>query len=152
DEDFNYAHVASLWQNTRTVDGSLEYEQDALNGLIIWGNTLATPNHLNYSTQTYEAQDGQNFTFAQDDETFHPHTGTTTFTDLTTHQTVTHYRMTCSIGATILTAPLTSASVKPAKPRRSQPDNPLDPELAAAPGPVSRNLYFQLHTGALAAP
>ena len=48
EEDFNYTLLASLWQNTRAGDGSLEYTQDAQNGLIVWGNTLVTPNQ-NYS-------------------------------------------------------------------------------------------------------
>jgi hypothetical protein len=148
DEDFNYSHVDSLWRNTRTQDGSLEYGQDPQNGLIVWGNTLVTPN-LNYSAQPFQARNGSDFTFARDDDAYHPHAGTTTFADLETHRVVTHYRLACSIGATILTVTLPPAAVKAAKPRRSQPDNPFDPELITAPPAVSRNLYFQLHTGFL---
>jgi hypothetical protein len=147
-EDFNYEHMASLWQNTRAGDGLVEYVQDAQNGLIVWGNTLVTPN-LNYSVQTHEAKDGGDFAFALDDELFHPHRGITVLPDLATHQTVTHFRMACSLGTTILTAPAPSSSVKPAKPRRNQPDDPLDPVLFSSPGPISRNLYYQLHTGVL---
>jgi hypothetical protein len=150
EEDFNYAHFASLWQNTRAGDGSVEYNQDAQSGLIIWGNTLVTPN-LNYSVQTYEAKDGGDFAFALDDDVFHPHRGTTMLPDLATNQVATHYQIACSVGAIILTAPVPSTAVKPAKLRRSQPDNPLDPELLPAPGPVSRNLHYQLFTGALGA-
>jgi hypothetical protein len=149
-EDFDYAHLAVLWQNTRAADGQAEFPQDAQNGLIIWGNTLITP-HQNYSIQTFEARDGADFTLANEDDTFHPHVGTTLLPDLATHTAVTHYRMACSLGATILTAPTPGASVQGAKLRRSQPSNPLEPVLLAAPGPVSRNLYYQLHTGALAA-
>jgi hypothetical protein len=69
--------------------------------------------------------------------------------DLATHQIATHFRVTCSLGATILTVPPAAASIKPAKLRRSQPDNPLDPELYPAAGPIARNLYYQLHTGFL---
>jgi hypothetical protein len=150
DEDFNYSLVSSLWENTRIANCTndcLEYSQDAEVGLIVWGNILEPPR--NYATQTYQARDGASFAFALDDPTFHPHVGTTTLPDLETHNLVTHYRMACSLGATILTAPISSASVKPAKARRSQPDNPLDPELSAAPDAVSRNLYYQLHTGFL---
>jgi len=147
-EDFNYSHVSTLWQNTRAGDGSVEYSQDAQNGLIVWGNPLVTPNQ-NYSTQTSDARDGTGFAFAFDDELFHPHRGITLLTDLATHQTVNHYRMTCSLGATILTAPVSGSAIKPAKPRRSQPENPLDPELLPAPKPIARNLYYQLHTGFL---
>lgn len=145
-EDFNYAHVSALWQNTRTADGSVEYNQDAQNGLIVWGNPLVSPNQ-NYSVQTYEATDGADFSFALDDDTFHSHRGTTLLTDLATHQLVAHLRVGCSIGAPILVAPTPATSVKAAKPKRSQPDNPFDPELLVAPGPVCRNLYFQLRTG-----
>ena len=126
----------------------MEYTQDAQNGLIVWGNSLTEPK-LNYSTENYQARDGADFTFAQDDETFHAHTGTTTLSDLDTNQVVTHYRMTCSIGATILTIPTVTASVEVAKLRRGQPDNPLNLELIAAPKPISRNLYFQLQIGIL---
>jgi hypothetical protein len=148
EEDFNYALLASLWQNTRAGDGSVEYTQDPQNGLIVWGNSMVTPN-LNYSAQTAEAKDGGAFTYALDDGLFHPHRGTTLLTDLVTHQTVTHYRMACSLGATILTAPASAASIKPAKPRRGQPENPLDPALHPAPEPVTRNLYYRMHTGFL---
>jgi hypothetical protein len=147
-EDFNYGLLASLWQNTRAGDGSIEYTQDPQNGLIVWGNTLLSPN-LNYATQTAEAKDGAAFTVALDDDLFHPHPGTTILSDLTTFRTVTHYRVTCSLGATILTAPASATSVKPAKLKRSQPENPLEPELHPAPGPVAGNLYYQLHTGFL---
>jgi len=149
-EDFNYSIVSTLWQNTRTADGSLEYSQDAQNGLIIWGNTLAIPKQ-NYSTTPSQARDGEVFSVSNDDSTFHPHLGTTTQPDLETYSKITHYRMACSMGATILTAPTPATSVKVAKSMRSQPDNPFDPVLIAAPGPVSRNLYFQLHTGFLGA-
>jgi hypothetical protein len=148
EEDFNYSHVATLWLNTRAADGSVEYAQDAQNGLIVWGNALVTPNQ-NYSIQAFDARDGGTFAFALDDELFHPHRGTTLLSDLATHQTVVHYRITCSLGAAILTAPASAVSIKPAKPRRSQPDNPLDPELQPSPRPTARNLYYQLHTGFL---
>ena len=147
-EDFNYSHVAVLWQNTRAGDGSVEYIQDAQNGLIVWGNPLLTPNQ-NYSTQSSDALDGTQFTFALDDPLYHPHRGTTQLSDLTTHQTATHFRMTCSVGGPILTAPAPAASIKPAKLRRAEPDNPLDPELHPSPQPKARNLYYQLHTGLL---
>ncbi len=148
EEDFNYAHVASLWQNTRAGDGSVEYTQDAQNGLIVWGNLRITPNQ-NYSTQPSDARDGSVFTVAVDDERFHPHSGTTLLSDLETHQTVTHYQMACSLGAAVLTAPVSAVSIKPAQPKRSQPEDPLEPELHPSPPPVARNLYYQLHTGFL---
>jgi PKD repeat protein len=148
EEDFNYALVASLWQNTRASDGSVEYSQDVQNGLIVWGNPLVTPN-INYSTQTAEAKDGGSFAVALDDDLFHPHSGTTLLSDLATFQTVTHYRMTCSLGAVILTAPTSGASVKAAKLSRGQPENPLDPVLQPASRAVAQNLYFQLQTGFL---
>lgn len=151
DEDFNYAHVAILWQNTRAADGAVEYNQDAQNGLILWGNTLVVPNQ-NYSIQTFEAKDGADFAFALDDETFHPHRGTTTASDLATHAVISHYQIDCSMGAFMLTAPTPAASVKPAKLRRSQPDNPLDPALLPAPGPFARNLHYQLQTGLFTTP
>ncbi len=147
-EDFHYSHLASLWQNTRAADGSLEYNQDAVNGLIVWGDTLISPN-INFSVQTFQARDAAGFNLAQDSDTFHPHTGTDTFPDLAPYQVVTHYRMACSMGGTIVTVPTPPSAIKPAKPRRGEPDNPLDPELVAGPAPVSRNLYFQLHTGVL---
>lgn len=149
-EDFNYAHLAELWQNTRAIDGANEFPQDAQNGLIIWGNTLLTP-HLNYSVQTFEARDGADFTWTREDDRYHPHQGTTALADLATHQIVTHYRVTCSVGAPLLTAPTPATAVKVAKTRRSQPANPLDPELLPAPGAAARNLYYQLYTGALGA-
>jgi hypothetical protein len=149
-EDFNYAHVFANWANTRTISGSPEYTQDAQNGLIVWGNTLVNPN-INYSAQPYRAADGAPYAVTADDATFHPHPGTTTHPDSETHTNVTHFRMVCSIGATILTASTPSTAIKQAKPTRSQPDNPLDPDLLAAPGPVARNLYFQLHSGFLGA-
>jgi len=147
-EDFNYSHVAALWLNTRAGDGSVEYTQDAQNGLIVWGNTLVTPNQ-NYSIQTSDARDGGTFTVALDDELFHPHRGTTLLADLATHQTVTHFRVAVSLGGAILTAPVSAASVAPAKPRRSDPDNPLNPQLHPSPQPTARNLYYQLRTGFL---
>lgn len=149
-EDFNYSLVASLWQNTRAGDGSVEYTQDAQNGLIVWGNALTSPN-LNYSTQTSDARDGATFSFALDDDLFHPHPGTTLLSDLATFQTVTHCRVTCSLGAQVLTAPAAAASIKPAKLKRGQPENPLDPTLYPAPPPLARNLYYQLQTGFLGA-
>lgn len=148
EEDFNYAHLASLWQNTRAGDGSLEYSQDAQNGLIVWGNTRLTPNP-NYSTQPADARDGSVFTVAVDDGLFHPHPGTTLLSDLETYQTVTHYQLACSLGAAVLTAPVAAVSIKPAKLKRSQPEDPLEPELHPSPTPVARNLYYQLHTGFL---
>jgi hypothetical protein len=151
EEDFNYAHLAALWQNTRAADGSVEYNQDPVNGLIVWGNTLLSPN-VNYSAQTYEARDGTDFSWALDDSIFHPHKGFTTLPDLTPQQVVTHVRMVCSMGASLLTAPTPATSVKVAKLRRSQPDNPLDPALVTAPAPASRNLQYQFITGVLAAP
>jgi hypothetical protein len=147
-EDFNYALVASLWENTRAGDGSVEYTQDPQNGLIVWGNTTVTPN-LNYATQTEEAMDGSAFSVALDEDLFHPHTGTTTLSDLATFQTVTHCRMTCSLGSEILTAPASAASIRPAKLKRGQPDNPLDPPVLPAPQAIARNLYYQLQTGFL---
>jgi hypothetical protein len=148
EEDFNYALLASLWENTRAGDGSVEYIQDPQNGLIVWGNALTDPD-LNYATQTVEAKDGAAFSYALDDEQFHPHTGTTQLTELATHQTVAHLRMTCSLGAPILTAPVSAASIKPAKLRRSEPENPLDPELHPSPRHTARNLYYELRTGVL---
>jgi hypothetical protein len=151
EEDFNYAHLAALWQNTRAADGSVEYNQDPLSGLIVWGNTLLSPN-VNYSAQTYEAKDGTDFSWVLDDSVFHPHKGTTPLPDLSPPQVATHFRIVCSMGAALVTAPIPASSVKIAKLRRSQPDNPLDPELLTAPSPLSRNLHYQLLTGALAAP
>jgi hypothetical protein len=148
EEDFNYALLASLWENTRAADGAIEYSQDMQNGLIVWGNALTDPD-LNYATQTVQAQDGATFSYALDDEDFHPHPGTTQLTDLATHQTVAHLRVTCSLGAPILTAPLSAASIKPAKLRRIEPENTLDPELHPSPRHVARNLYYQLQTGIL---
>jgi len=52
----------------------------------------------------------------------------------------------------MIIAPTPASSVKVAKLRRSEPDNPLDPPLLTAPDPVSRNLQLQLTTGVLAAP
>ena len=147
-EDFNYSLLPILWQNTRAVDGSLEYSQDAQNGLIVWGNALVDPN-LNYAAQTYQAKDGANFSFAVDDDVFHPHMGTTLLSDLTTYQTATHFRLTVAIGGPVLTAPVSSASIKTAKLRRSQPDNPLDPPLDPSPKATAHNLYYRLHTGVL---
>ena len=147
-EDFNYSLVASLWENTRASDGTVEYLQDVQNGLIVWGNPLTIPK-INYATQTAQAKDGGPFVVAQDDGSFHPHRGITLLPDLASHGTVTHLRVTCSLGATILTAPINAASIKQAKARRADPDNPLDPELHAGGGPVARNLYYQLHTGLL---
>jgi hypothetical protein len=151
DEDFNYSHAAVLWQNTRAADGTVEYEQDPLSGLIVWGNTLLSPS-VNYSAQTYQARDGTDFSFAIDDNVFHPHPGTTTLSDLSPPQTVTHLRLVCSMGGAMVTAPLPASAVKVAKLRRSQPDNPLDPPLLTPPGPVSRNLQYQLVTGVLTTP
>lgn len=148
DEDFNYNHFATLWSNTRTVDGSLEYLQDAENGLIVWGNNTVVPN-VNYSTQLYQARDGQDFTFARDDEFFHPHTGTTLLGDLPKNNEVTHYRVACSLGALFVPATVTASSVKVAKARRSQPDNPFDPPLLSTPPAETGNLYFQLQLGVL---
>src|SRR5262249_52845388 len=71
EEDFNYAHLAVLWENTRAADGTLEYLQDAQSGLIVWGNTLLNPN-VNYSAQTFEASDGTDFSWVLDDAVFHP--------------------------------------------------------------------------------
>jgi hypothetical protein len=150
-EDFNYSLIEDLWRNTRTQDGSLEYRLDPQNGLIVWGNSLINPNQ-NYAGQIYQARDGADFVVNRNDDTFHPHPGTTAHSDLSNHQIVTHYRLACSIGAGFLTAPTPSTSVKSAKPRRSQPDNPFDAELLAAPGPVARNLYFQLNTGVFGVP
>jgi hypothetical protein len=150
DEDFNYNHLASLWQNTRAADGSLEYTQDAENGLIVWGNGSVVPNR-NYSIQLYQARDGTDFSFARDDDRFHPHKGTTPLEELPAFNVVTHYRVTCSLGGLFVPATVTPASVKAAKPRRSQPDNPFDPVLAAAPSPVTGNLYFQIQLGVLTA-
>jgi hypothetical protein len=147
-EDFNYSLLASLWANTRAGDGSLEYSQDPQSGLIIWGNPTLSPN-LNYATQTELAVDGSPFSVAVDDQLFNPHRGTTILSDLATFQTATHLRMTCSLGAPILTAPPAAAAIKPAKIKRGLPDNPLDPVLLAAPDPLARNLYFQLYTGFL---
>jgi hypothetical protein len=124
----------------------LEYNQDEQNGLIIWGNPLLIPNQ-NYAIQTADARDGGTFTVALDDELFHPHRGTTLLSDLATFQTVSHYRMASSLGGTILTAATPPASIKPARLKRGDPVNPLDPELHSSPGPISRNLYYQLHTG-----
>jgi hypothetical protein len=151
EEDFNYSHLAVLWQNTRAADGTIEYGQDAQNGLIVWGNTLVSPN-INYSAQTYEARDGTDFSLVLDDNVFHPHPGITLLSDMTPPQLVTHLRVVCSMSAPLLAAPLPSPSVKVAKLRRSQPDNPLDPDLLTAPATVSRNLDFQLWTGVLTAP
>lgn len=147
-EDFNYSLVASLWQNTRAVDGSIEYPQDPQNGLIVWGNTTTTPD-LNYATQTGQALDGTTFTPALDDDLFHPHAGTTLLSDLATFQTVTHVRMACSLGAPVLTAPNSAASIKPAKLKRSQPDDPLDAPLLSDAPSLARNLFYHLHTGFL---
>ncbi|HXJ61276.1 MAG TPA: PKD domain-containing protein [Verrucomicrobiae bacterium] len=151
EEDFNYAHLAVLWENTRAADGTLEYLQDAQSGLIVWGNTLLDPN-VNYSAQTFEASDGTDFSWVLDDAVFHPHQGATVLPDLSTSQIVTHLRMVCSMGAPLLAAPIPATSVKVAKLRRSQPDNPLDPDLLTAPSPVSRNLDYQLLIGVLATP
>lgn len=150
DEDFNYALLADLWRNTRAGDGSHEYPQDAQNGLIVWGNTLVTP-HRNYAILTFEALDGAEFTPSREDDVFHPHPGSTPLPDLATHAVATHHRITCSIGAAILTAPTPAASVQPARLRRSQPPNPLLPDLLPAPGPAAANLHYRLLTGALAA-
>ena len=150
DEDFNYNHLAALWVNTRTVDGSLEYLQDVENGLVVWGNNTVVPN-VNYSTQTYQARDGQDFTFARNDEFFHPHPGTTVLGDLPKNNEVRHYRMTCSLGALFVPSTVTASSIKVAKARRSQPDNPFDPPLSSAPPPETGNLYFQLRLGVLTA-
>jgi PKD repeat protein len=150
DEDFNYAHLPVLWQNTRAADGLLEYNQDAVNGLIIWGNTLISPSP-NYSAQTYEARDGVDFTWAAEDAVFHPHKGTTPLTDMSPPQTVLHLRMSCSLGAPMLTANTPASSVKVAKLRRSDPDNPLDPPLLSPPSAIARNLQYQFIPGAGAA-
>jgi PKD repeat protein len=151
EEDFNYAHLAPLWQNTRAADGSSEYHQDPQNGLILWGNTLLTPN-VNYSAQTQEARDGTDFSWALDDTVFHPHDGTTTLPEQSPPQIVTHVRMVCSMGGSIVNAPVSATSVKVAKMRRGEPDNPLDLELETAPSPVARNLQYQLSTGVLPTP
>ncbi|MBL9168209.1 MAG: PKD domain-containing protein [Verrucomicrobiales bacterium] len=148
DEDFNYNHLASLWSNTRTVDGSPEYLQDSENGLIVWGNSAVAPN-LNYSTQLYQARDGVDFTFARDDDSYHPHTGVTLLGDLAKNNEVTHYRIACSLGALFVPATVTASSVKVAKARRSQPDNPFDAPLLSSPSADTGNLYFQLRLGVL---
>jgi hypothetical protein len=147
-EDFNYSIVATLWENTRAADGTVEYAQDAQNGLIVWGNASLDPNQ-NYATRTAEARDGGSYSVAQDDDLHHPHPGTTLLSDLTTHQAVTHYRVVCSLGAAVLTAPVSGAAVKLAELARSEPADPLDPALTPSGGPISRNLYYQLHTGFL---
>ncbi len=151
EEDFNYAHLAPLWQNTRAADGTLEYPQDPVNGLILWGNTLVDPS-LNYSTQTLAARDGTDYSLALDDTTFHPHPGTTTWPDLAPFPTVAHLRVTCSLGAPILAAPTPGSAVAAAKLRRSDPDNTLADALSTAPGPVPRNLEYRFLTGVLATP
>lgn len=147
-EDFNYSLVPVLWQNTRAGDGAVEYSQDEQNGLIVWGNPLVVPN-LNYAAQAYQARDGANFSFAVDEDLFHPYPGTTLLGGLTTYTTATHFRMTVSLAPPVLTAPVSSTSIKPAKLRRSQPDNPLDPPLDPSPGTTAHNLYYHLHTGFL---
>lgn len=147
-EDFNYALVAALWQNTRAADGAVEYEQDEQNGLIVWGNPLVIPNQ-NYAIQTAEALDGADYAVALDDELFHPHRGTTLLADVSPQQTVTHLQLAVSLGAPILTAPISGSAVRPAKTRRGQPENPLEPELLPAPPPAARNLYYELLTGFL---
>ncbi len=147
-EDFNHAHVAELWLNTRAANGSIEYSQDAQNGLIVWGNLLGSP-AVNYSAQTFEALDGADFAWTLNDDIFHPHKGVTVLPDLAPHSTVGHFRLVVSMSAPVLTAVNTASSVKPAKLRRSDPDNPLDPELIASPGPISRNLQSRLVTGIL---
>lgn len=148
EEDFNYSLLPSLWENTRTLDGGLEYTQDAQNGLIVWGNTHDVPSH-NYSTRDFESRDGATFTVAVEDVQFHPHPGTTVLADLSTHKTVTHYRMACSLGANLLTAEIPDTSVKAAKTHRGAPENPLDPVLYPSSPPVARNLFYQIHTGFL---
>ncbi len=157
-EDFNYALLAADWINTRTlrevVPGGQrepEYEQDAESGLIVWGNSQATP-AVNYATQIYQARDGANFSPAVDDSTFHAHRGETQAADQPSHPIIAHYQVACAIGNMILAGPSLGASVQVAKARRADIDDPLAPALVAAPPGVSRNLYFQLHTGSLVEP
>lgn len=148
DEDFNYSHLAGLWQNTRTRDGTLEYPQDEQNGLIVWGNIQISP-AANYSTQPANAADGTPFSYTQDDDVFHPHTGVTPAPDLANHRTLRHFQIYCSIGAPILPATHAPFSIRAAPASRSLPPDPLEPSLLPSPAPVSRNLTFQLQTGFL---
>ena len=116
--------------------------------MIVWGNTTLNPTQ-NYAVQSAEALDGAPYTVALDDDLFHPHLGTTVLNDLASFKTVTHYRMTCSLVALILTAPANATSIKPAKLTRDTPENPFDPQLLPADEPLARNLYYRLYTGFL---
>lgn len=148
-EDFNYALVTANWLNTRAADGQREYPADP--NAIVWGSRLSTP-PTDYSMTPLSDLNNQSYPVIQDDAVFNPSRLTSTHTDADGNvATINHYRLTCSIGATggVFTAPTPPASVKKAKLRRSDPDNPLDPELTAGAAPEARNLYYILHTGAL---
>ena len=155
-EDFNYAFVADpFWQNTRLIDKItpefMGVGVDASGG-IIWGNALPVPD-INYALINQTDRAGNDFNAGTDDQTYHPHAGTSEPED---GLTLAHFRMTCAIGGggMILTAPTPPSSVRLAKDKRFTPDesfygaDPPPHETGAAP--VAANLYFTLHTGSLA--
>lgn len=152
DEDFDYALPANLWKDTKTWSGTSEYpDLDSDLSPILWGNPLENPK-INYAVRRITDRNGQEFQVSEDDRIYNPHPGTGTWGDLAPpHQTVTHLRLTCSLGAEILTATTPSTAVRVARDRRGLPEDPFAAPLQAAPGPLSRNLYYQLHFGPLSA-
>ena len=161
-EDFDYALVPGYWQDTKDIHGSKEYNQDTSidgTGLMIWGSIYkyeweSNTRFSNYLYSTYFSLDGEKYDVYSVDDTYHPHKGTTVHdADEERKQTVTHYRMACSIASfapSVLTAQISLASVKEAKLSRMDLDDPLDPELITAPVSRCRNLHHQLSTGILA--
>lgn len=160
-EDFDYALIPGYWKDTKDINGLIEYNQDTSvnkTGLMVWGHTFSDESGKNYFSNylypptSYSALDGGKYDVYSVDDVYHPHRGTTVHDEGDDwEQTVTHYRMTCSIGSStgVLVGQIPLVAVKEAKLSRMDVDNPLDPELIAAPVPQFRNLYYQMSTGIL---
>ena len=154
-EDFNYTIFPTLWTNTRLLDRvTPEFMGTGVetSGGIVWGNSSPVPD-LDYSLSEQRSRDNNAFTPAADDQSYHPHPGTSEPED---NVIVSHFVMTCSIGGTgtVFTAPTPPASVKPAKDRHLTPDESFygagAPALVTGSPATAGNLYFTLHTGSLA--
>ena len=150
-EDFNYALPEGLWVGTLTSAGAPEYSRDPAVGLIVWGNAFANPRH-NYAAEPARALDNATFTVSLDEGLFHPHRGLSTFEDLGEHATVHHFRLTCSLGAGLLTVPLPATAVREAAPGRGDPPALGLAPLTAAGAANARSLYYHLEVGSLARP
>ncbi len=157
-EDFDYALPPGYWKDTKDINGLIEYNQEKA-GLMIWGHTFSDESKKNYYSNylspstSYSALDGVSYDVYSVDDVYHPHRGTTVHDkDDVWEQTVTHYRVTCSIGSSagVLVEVIPLVSVKEAKLSRMDVDNPSDADLIAAPVSRCRNLKYQLSTGILA--